>query len=151
MTTAKGTAKETRRSPASAKLSDNGACRPKFPIKRFLKCEPFASMLNTADVTVSEMNIHDLRDGMRRVDAEGEIVEIADPRTVSLRTGGEARVADCQLKDESGQIKLSLWDDQIDLVKQGSKVRILNGYTNSFRGELRLNVGKYGKLEIIES
>ncbi|HZW85479.1 MAG TPA: DNA-binding protein [Nitrososphaerales archaeon] len=97
------------------------------------------------------MNIHDLRDGMRRVDAEGEIVEIADPRTVSLRTGGEARVADCQLKDESGQIKLSLWDDQIDLVKQGSKVRILNGYTNSFRGELRLNVGKYGKLEIIES
>ena len=97
------------------------------------------------------MNIRDLRDGMRRVDAEGEIVEIADPRTVNLRTGGEARVADCQLKDESGQIKLSLWDDQIDLVKQGSKVRILNGYTNSFRGELRLNVGKYGKLEIVES
>lgn len=97
------------------------------------------------------MNIKDLRDGMRRVDAEGEIVEIADPRTVNLRTGGEARVADCQLKDESGQIKLSLWDDQIDLVKQGSKVRILNGYTNSFRGELRLNVGKYGKLEVVES
>ena len=97
------------------------------------------------------MQIKDLRDGMRRVDAEGEIVEISDPRTVNLRTGGEARVADCQLKDESGQIKLSLWDDQIDMVKQGSKVRILNGYTNSFRGELRLNVGKYGKLEIVES
>ena len=88
---------------------------------------------------------------MRRVDSEGEIVEISEPRTVNLRTGGEARVADCMLKDESGQIKLSLWDDQIDMVKQGSKVRVLNGYTNSFRGELRLNVGKYGKLEVIES
>ena len=88
---------------------------------------------------------------MRRVDSEGEIVEISEPRTVNLRTGGEARVADCMLKDESGQIKLSLWDDQIDMVKQGSKVRVLNGYTNSFRGELRLNVGKYGKLEILES
>ena len=88
---------------------------------------------------------------MRRVDSEGEIVEISEPRTVNLRTGGEARVADCMLKDESGQIKLSLWDDQIDMVKQGSKVRVLNGYTNSFRGELRLNVGKYGKLEVLES
>ena len=55
------------------------------------------------------------------------------------------------LKDETGQIKLSLWDDQIDMVKQGSKVRITNGYTNSFRGELRLNVGRYGKLEVLEA
>jgi replication factor A1 len=97
------------------------------------------------------MNVKDLRDGMRRVDAEGEIVEMQEPRTVNLRTGGEARVADCMLKDESGQIKLSLWDDQIDMVKQGSKVRVTNGYTNSFRGELRLNVGKYGKLEVLAS
>lgn len=97
------------------------------------------------------MNIKDLRDGMRRVDAEGEIAEMSDPRTVNLRTGDSARVADCQLKDESGTIKLSLWDDQIDQVKQGSKVRITNGYTNSFRGELRLNVGKYGKLDVLQS
>jgi len=88
---------------------------------------------------------------MRRVDAEGEISEISDPRTVNLRTGGEARVADCVLKDESGQIKLSLWDNQIDQVRQGSKVRVTSGYTNSFRGELRLNVGRYGRLEILES
>ncbi|MDG6918511.1 MAG: DNA-binding protein [Nitrososphaerota archaeon] len=95
------------------------------------------------------MNIGDLRDGMRKVDAEGEIVELMEPRTVSLRTGGEARVADAQLKDETGQIKLSLWDAQIDAVKNGSKVRVANGYTNSFRGELRLNVGKYGKLSVL--
>jgi len=97
------------------------------------------------------MNIRDLRDGMRRVDAEGEISEISDPRTVNLRTGEQAKVADCILRDESGQIKLSLWDDQIDQVRQGSKVRVTNGYTNSFRGELRLNVGKYGKLDVVES
>jgi replication factor A1 len=97
------------------------------------------------------MNIRDLRDGMRRVDAEGEISEISDPRTVNLKTGEQAKVADCMLKDESGEIKLSLWDDQIDQVRQGSKVRVTNGYTNSFRGELRLNVGRYGRLEVLES
>ena len=87
---------------------------------------------------------------MRRVDSEGEIVDISEPRNVNLRTGGEARVADCTLKDTSGSIKLSLWDDQIDAVKPGAKVRVTNGYTNSFRGEVRLNVGRYGKLEVIE-
>ena len=106
---------------------------------------------NAARRPIIHMNVRDLRDGMRRVDAEGEIVEMAEPRTVNLRTGGEARVADCMLKDDSGQIKLSLWDDQIDMVKQGSKVRVTNGYTNSFRGELRLNVGKYGKLEVLQA
>ena len=96
------------------------------------------------------MNVNDLRDGMRRVDAEGEIAEMSEPRTVSLKSGDQARVADCMLKDDSGQIKLSLWDDQIDMVKQGSKVRVTNGYTNSFRGEVRLNVGRYGRLEVLE-
>jgi replication factor A1 len=96
------------------------------------------------------MNIKDLRDGMRRVDVEGEVAEISDPRTVSLRTGDQAKVADAVLTDTTGSIKLSLWDDQIDTVRQGSKVRVSNGYTNSFRGEVRLNVGRYGKLEVLE-
>jgi ssDNA-binding replication factor A large subunit len=102
------------------------------------------------DRTLLKLEIRDLRDGMRRVDAEGEIMEISDPRTVNLRTGGEAKVADCTLKDSTGSIKLSLWDDQIDAVRQGAKVRVTNGYTNSFRGEVRLNVGRYGKLEVLE-
>lgn len=96
------------------------------------------------------MNIQDLRDGMRRVDVEGEIAELSEPRTVNLRTGGEARVADAMLKDDQGhQVKVSLWDDQIDMVKNGVKVRISNGYTTSFRGELRVNIGKYGRLEVV--
>lgn len=92
------------------------------------------------------MKIKELRDGMRRVDAEGTISEISEPRDVTLRSGGQARVADCNLQDDSGSIKLTLWDDQIDKVEVGSFVRIENGYTNSFRGEIRLNVGRYGRL-----
>jgi replication factor A1 len=81
---------------------------------------------------------------------EGTIDIIAEPRTVNLKTGGQAQVADAILKDETGQIKLTLWDAQIKMVKQGSKVRIENGYISSFRGENSLNVGKYGKLQVLE-
>lgn len=96
------------------------------------------------------MNVRDLRDGMRRVDVEGEIAQISDPRNVTW-SGGEGRVADAMLKDDSGEIKLTLWNEHIDMVKPGSMVRITNGYTKSFRGEVTLNVGKYGKLELVES
>ena len=93
------------------------------------------------------MNIKDLRDGMRTVEVEGEIVDVSSPREVTLRTGGQARVADATLRDESGTIKLSLWDAQIDAVSKGVKVKVSNGYINTFRGERQLNVGRYGKLE----
>jgi replication factor A1 len=87
---------------------------------------------------------------MRKIDVEGEITEISESRTVNLRMGGEARVADAVLNDETGSIKVSLWDDQIDMVKVGAKIKIENGYTNSFRGEIRVNVGRYGTLEVQE-
>ncbi|MCP8318379.1 MAG: OB-fold nucleic acid binding domain-containing protein [Candidatus Methylarchaceae archaeon HK01B] len=96
------------------------------------------------------MKISELRDGMRRTDIEGIISDIPEPRTVTLRTGQQARVADCILQDASGTITLSLWNDDIDKVEVGSKVKIENGYTNSFRGEVRLNVGRYGHLIILE-
>ena len=94
------------------------------------------------------MKIGEIRQGMRRVDTEGTVVEISEVRNVTLRTGRPARVADAIIKDETGTIKLSLWNEDIDRVKVGDKVRIENGYTTTFRGEIQLNVGRYGTLHI---
>jgi replication factor A1 len=96
-------------------------------------------------------SINQLRSGMTKLDTvEGTIDSIGEPRTVNLKAGGQAQVADAIIKDETGQIKLTLWDAQIKMVKAGSKVTVENGYINSFKGENSLNVGKYGKLNIIE-
>lgn len=94
------------------------------------------------------LKIVELKDGMRRVDVEGTILEKGEPRTVNLRAGGQATVVECKIGDDSGSIKLSLWDDLIDKVNVGDRVKIENGYVSSFRGELRLNVGRYGRLYI---
>lgn len=94
------------------------------------------------------MNISDIKDGMRRVDAQGEIKEISPSRKVTLRTGGEAEVAEMLISDGRASIKVSLWDDQINEAKVGKTAKIVNGYTNSFRGEVRLNIGRYGSLTV---
>jgi replication factor A1 len=92
------------------------------------------------------MNISELRAGMRNVNVTGRVESMGEPRTVNLRTGGTAQVADVFLSDETGKIKLSLWDDQINMVSEGDVISIENGYTQAFRGENSLNIGRYGKL-----
>ena len=96
------------------------------------------------------MKIAELRDGLRKVDVEGQVVEISETREVRSKFTGETyRVAEATISDDSGTIKLVLWNEQIGQLKVNDTVKIENGYTKSFRGEVQLNVGKYGKLTIL--
>ena len=96
------------------------------------------------------MKISELRPGMKGVSLIGKIQEVSVPRDVVTRFGGMSRVADAVLADESGIVKMSLWNEQIDQVKAGDSIQIENGYVTSFRGEKQLNVGRYGKLSVLE-
>jgi replication factor A1 len=96
------------------------------------------------------MKINELTNDMRHVTIEGKIEKISETRTVHLRAGGSALVADAMISDDTGTIKLSLWDDQIKMVKEGDKISIENGYTQAFRGENSLNIGRYGKIVVMD-
>lgn len=95
------------------------------------------------------MKIKDLREGMRRVEVEAQVAEKSEVRQVQSKFRGDTlNVADVMITDETGTIKLTLWNEQIDQVKQGDVIKVENGYVTSFRGEIQLNVGKYGKLTV---
>jgi len=86
---------------------------------------------------------------MRRVDITANIVEKSSTREVRSRYKDETyHVADAIINDGTGTIKLTLWNEQIDQVKVNDTVKIENGYVTSFKGEIQLNVGKYGKLTV---
>jgi len=93
--------------------------------------------------------IKDLQDGQKRVSVEAKVVEKGDPREVRSRYKDEVyHIVDAVVADESGSIKLTLWNEQIDLVNVGDNIKIENGYITSFKGEIQLNVGKFGKLTV---
>lgn len=94
------------------------------------------------------MKISELRRGERNVNVRGVIIEISEPREVNT-IYGKKLVASATLEDESGRIKLSLWEKQIQQVKVGDLVEIKNGYLTEFRDELQLNVGRYGKILVV--
>jgi replication factor A1 len=93
------------------------------------------------------VDIKDLQDGMKRVSVEAKVVEKGDAREVRSRFKDETyRIVDAVVADETGSVKLTLWNEQIDQVNVGDNIKIENGYVTSFKGEIQLNVGKFGKL-----
>ena len=97
------------------------------------------------------MKISDLRPLAKVDEIEVEVVEKAEPRTVNTRMGNkELTVCDAKVKDETGDIQLTLWNDEIDLVQANQKIRITNGYVKEWNGALQLSAGKYGKIEVLE-
>jgi len=91
--------------------------------------------------------IKDLRDGMRKVDVEATIVSFEGPKSVNTRNG-KKDVYNLVLNDGSGDIKMTLWDSDMGTSK-GAKVHISNGYVSSYNGNPQLNVGQYGRLEVL--
>ena len=95
------------------------------------------------------MKINELRDGMKRIDVVAKVDEKAETREVTSRFKDQTlKVATALISDETGTIKLTLWNEQIDQVNVNDKVKIQNGYITSFRGEIQLNIGRYGTLTV---
>ena len=96
------------------------------------------------------MKASDIRSDMRRIDVELKVVEVEEPRTYIRKDGREGKVATAVAEDDTGKIKVSLWDTDIDRVKVGDKIKITNGYARLFRDEVHVSAGIYGKLEVLE-
>ncbi len=95
------------------------------------------------------MEIKDLQAGQGKIDIVVEIASIEPPRTFD-KFGRSGKVANAKAKDASGEITLTLWNEQCDVVKTGMKVHIINGYVSEYKGEKQLGTGKFGRLEVVQ-
>jgi len=96
------------------------------------------------------MALKDLKIRQGNVDITAEVVEIGEVREFN-KFGKPGRVATAKIKDETGEINLSLWNDDIDKVKVGDTVQIKNGFVNEWQGTPQLTTGRMGSLEVVES
>jgi replication factor A1 len=112
-----------------------------------LAVEGFTGARQPVDAKIGELN-----PSSRAVNVLAKLVSKSEIRNVAAGRDGEPhKVSDAMVGDETGCIYLTLWDDNIEKVKDGDTIMIKNGYINLFRGNMRLNVGRYGTLEISET
>jgi len=94
------------------------------------------------------MKISEINPGQGNVDVTVEVSSIEEPREFE-KYGKTLKVANAMVKDDSGEIKMTLWNDDIEKVKQGMTLHITNGYASEFKGEKQLTTGKFGKFEVL--
>ena len=98
-----------------------------------------------------EATVAELRPQMKNVTTHFKVISMGEEREIESRNDGSThRVCDITVGDASGTVQVPLWDDAIDDIEEGATYNLTNGYTGLFRGNLRLNVGRYGKLEKAE-
>ena len=96
------------------------------------------------------VNTEEAKQMQNGINIQGKIRDKGEIRTVNRKKdGAEVKVCDAYLEDAVGSIKLTLWAEDTEKVKDGDMVSIEGGYTTTFRDEIQLNKGrKDGKLEV---
>jgi hypothetical protein len=121
------------------------------PIRNFMESDLVRKQRAKKTKSPVAHSIEGLRAGMKNVTLKAEVLEVTPPRRVVTRYGNYASLAKALIADETGKIKLCLWNDQIDAVSAGDTVQIENARASTFKGERQLSLGKNGTLNNIES
>jgi replication factor A1 len=93
--------------------------------------------------------ISGLRFGMKKIDVIGRVTKKPPTRQVNTRWGTTAIVSNVTIADNTGSIRLSLWNDQINMVQIDDEVELKNCYVARFAGESQLRIGRKGTITVI--
>ena len=101
-----------------------------------------------------EISIKNLVSGLNDVTIIGRVIAAYPVQTFSRKDSSQGKVARLLLADETGDLKLVLWDDNTNVVEtgkiqQGQILKVLHAYVReSLNGKLELHLGRKGELEI---
>jgi len=96
----------------------------------------------------TSVKISELTPQSKNVDLVARVLRLeGEKEFTSNRTGKQHKLAEFLIGDETATIIMTLWDEKIKNVEVGKTYQISNAFVTVFRGSMRLNVGKYGKIE----
>lgn len=116
--------------------------------------ERTAAMLVMHDLGLSApMKIEEIGLDKSNVSFAGAVTQISDVREFSRDDGAAGKVANLTVSDDTGSIRVVLWDDDANTVvrgeiKTGTRIQI-SGYVKEGYTGVEVNVGRNGNLQIM--
>ena len=98
--------------------------------------------------------VEDLSLGASDVDLVGQVLDTDTVRTFSRDDGSEGQVSNLTLGDETGRVRVTMWDDKAELAESfdaGEVVEVGDGYVRERDGDLELHVGDRGTVERVDA
>jgi len=109
--------------------------------------------IDMMEKTSHKLQIKNMIAGMRSLNITATVAKIFPLREFE-RNGKKSRVANIILGDETGTARLSLWDEQTDLlqqIKENTVIEIKNGYTREDNlGGVEIRLGRQGAIKQLE-
>jgi replication factor A1 len=108
-------------------------------------------VLEEGGVNMVTKKIVDLKD-REEATTVVKITKINEARTFNKRTGGQGRVRNLDVEDETGKCRLTLWDEDIELpekldLKVGTQLTLTDCYAKQSDYGIDISKGKKGKIE----
>jgi replication factor A1 len=103
-----------------------------------------------------KIKIQDLVSGLNDVTITGQVRAVYPPRTFTRRDWTEGKLANIVVSDESGSLRVVLWDHKVELVEklklqQDQRIRISHGYVREGRnGKPELHLGDRGSIKVVK-
>jgi len=99
----------------------------------------------------SELKIENVVPGIRQVNLKCKVTSVSDLSEFERDDGSKGKVVSLTLSDETGQIRLPLWDEQTELadkIEEGDVIAIEKAYSREGnRGSAELRLGKASKVK----
>jgi len=93
------------------------------------------------------MKISELQ--LRQGNVELAEVEVTDKTPVRefQKFGKPGRVCNVTIKDDSGTVQLTLWNEQVDQIDVGDKLTLKDCFVGEWQGEKQVTTGRAGTVE----
>ncbi len=99
--------------------------------------------------TGENVKISQLSPNMYNVSLIAKILRILPIREIQRFDGSIAKVANVIIADDTGKVRLSIWDENVDLIKrlkEGETIKVINAYVRERFGEKELVLSRIGKI-----
>ncbi len=126
--------------------------RPELHVGKSTKVEINPPGVEVAELGPRPVKIGEIEPNDDSIEVVGRVTEVSPSREFTRPDGSKGKVASILVGDESGTIRVSLWQDHAasaERLKVGDAVKLFDGYTTlGLLGQPELHLGKQGKLEL---
>ena len=123
------------------------------PLKEFehiIEHEKNAQMKRTSG-EARYFKIEGLKTGMKRINVKARILAISRPILALTRYNDYVKFTNVTLTDETGTVKLTLWNDRINSLSINDMVDIENASVTAYKGETQLRIRRHSKLRVVHA
>ena len=98
---------------------------------------------------MTKLTVEELSPEHDDVEITGTIKELPQPRAISTKYG-QKKITTVVFEDDTGEIDLTLWEEEIEAIHEGASVKITGAYVREWGNDIQLNISREGEIQTVE-